>query len=83
MPWPPYSPDLSPIENLWALMKQNIHKRYPELQFAKLNAASLALLRRAAMEAWHALDCEVLAKLVDTMPHVEAVIAAEGWYTKY
>ena len=25
MDWPPYSPDLSPIENLWAIVKQKVH----------------------------------------------------------
>ncbi len=26
MPWPPYSPDLSPIENLWAITKKRLHR---------------------------------------------------------
>lgn len=26
MTWPPYSPDLSPIENLWAIIKKNVLK---------------------------------------------------------
>jgi transposase len=28
MNWPPYSPDLNPVENLWALLKKEIYKAY-------------------------------------------------------
>lgn len=34
MEWPPYSPDLNPIENLWALMKAEIYRLHPELERA-------------------------------------------------
>jgi hypothetical protein len=32
--WPPYSPGLNPIENLWAIMKQEIYKLYPDFEHA-------------------------------------------------
>ncbi len=31
LPWPPLSPDMNPIENAWAIPKQNLHQQsmYP------------------------------------------------------
>lgn len=84
MIWPPYSPDLNPIENLWALMKAIIYERYPELEKALDNNETLEKLIEAAKEAWHAIDERVLHNLCDTMPHrVHAILLADGWYTKY
>ncbi|KAG5826458.1 hypothetical protein H9Q74_003441 [Fusarium xylarioides] len=84
MTWPPYSPDLNPIENLWALMKAEIYRLHPELTHAEDTVATQHALVLAAMEAWDSLKDTILKNLCDTMPNrVAAVIAAEGWYTKY
>lgn len=84
MLWPPYSPDLNPIENLWAIMKQEIYKLHPELEHAPDTEETRQLLIQAAKEAWHAIDQQVRVKLSTTMPYrVQAVIEANGWYTKY
>ena len=84
MIWPPYSPDLNPIENLWALMKAIIYGCHPELEKALDNNEALEKLIEAAKEAWHAIDERVLRSLCDTMPHrVQAIFLADGWYTKY
>ena len=51
MDWPPYSPDLNPIENLWAIMKAEIYKLHPELEFVDDTEETLQALIEAAKEA--------------------------------
>ena len=84
MLWPPYSPDLNPTENLWAILKAEVYKLYPELEFADDTEKTLLALIEAAKEAWHTIEDTVLYNLSVTMSHrVQAVIEADGWYTKY
>ena len=79
MPWPPYSPNLNPIENLWALLKAEIYRLYPELETAPDTVETLDLLIQAATEAWQSLDEDILDKMaVNMATHVEAVLAAKG-----
>jgi transposase len=84
MEWPPYSPDLNPIENLWAIVKTIIFNDYPELRNAPDNDSTLSQLIQAAKEAWNSIEPRVFQNLSNTMPNrVRAVIEANGWYTKY
>jgi hypothetical protein len=78
MIWPPYSPDLNPIENLWALMKAEIYKLYPELEHEDDTEETLQALIAAAREQWHEIDQAVLYN----MPHrIQAVLEADGLYS--
>ena len=81
--FPPYSPDLNPIENLWALLKK-IYERYPDLLEADDSNETKERLINEAQEVWADLAEDILATLSDTMPNrVDSVIDAKGWYTKY
>jgi transposase len=84
MIWPPYSPDLNPIKNLWAIMKAKIYEIYPYLENTPNNKETLEALIQAAKEAWDAIKEHILQHLCTTIPYrIEAVILADGWYTKY
>lgn len=75
MQWPPNSPDLNPIEHLWAHLKANwggsgrINKR-----------AQYELVE----EAWHRIPPRVVRSLVDSMPRrIKAVLDARRGNTRY
>jgi len=75
--WPAQSPDLNPIENLWAIIKQHIRKQ-------KKPPRNLVELKRCVKAAWRAIPDTTIKNLVDSMPRrIQAVIAAEGGPTKY
>jgi hypothetical protein len=73
----PQSPDLNPIENLWHEMKEAIRKKSPA-------PSNLKELKKYVKRAWRDLPFEYYQRLIDSMPdRVNAVIAANGYHTKY
>ena len=85
MEWPPYSPDLNPIENLWAILKKEAYKVYPDLNSlqGKGDEAETQLFQ-ILQRAWVNIREEVIEGLISSMPRrCAAVIKSEGWHTKY
>ena len=85
MKWPPSSPDMNPVEHLWAISKKELFRRFPD---TKDFPGGPSVVKRALAErlslVWADIDAEIMEKLVASMPRrVEALLAAEGWYTKY
>lgn len=73
--WPAQSPDMNPIENLWAYLDEKIDKtgvKNSNEYFIRLN------------DAWNKIDIQFLKKLVESIPRrLSAVIDARGGHTKY
>lgn len=85
MEWPPYSPDMNPIEHLWFLLKEHVYKVNPPINDVNGGEDKIKeALFDALYKAWEALDEYYLHDLVWSMERrVKALIASEGWYTKY
>jgi len=82
--WLAYSPDLNPIENAWQVLKSEIMEQYPKLAEMPKNDTVIEALIKAAVIVWDEIKEEVLDKLLLSMVRrLEAVIEADGWYTKY
>jgi transposase len=76
MDWPGNSPDLNPIENLWAIMKARLKK--------KGNISSLPNLIRAIKELWVTLPKPLMLKLAHSMPtRIQQCLENNGQMTKY
>jgi len=50
MDWPPYSPDLNPIENLWKMLKAEIYRAHPELKGMGNSEATMNFMIECAQE---------------------------------
>ena len=74
--WPPQSPDLNPIENMWHYMKR---------QLENYDTSSLIKLESALKDVWcRGLALEQFVKYADSMPkRIEEVIKNQGGHTSY
>ena len=85
MDWPPNSPDMNPIENLWAQLKLELHQRYPDTKYLSGSPAAIrGILKRRLFEVWWEIGEGTLNGLVGSMPkRVSALLSARGWYMGY
>lgn len=82
--WPPYLPDLNPIENLWSVAKSRFAKEYTKLATMPSNNAVLTKLIETVEDIWEGIEIEMVNSLIDSIPRrLKALFDAKGWYTKY
>jgi transposase len=75
--WPASSPDLNPIEHLWAHLK---------MQLAKYESPPKGLneLWERLEDEWEKISVDVVRNLIQSLPcRLEAVVKAKGYWTKY
>ena len=75
--WPPQSPDLSPIKNIWLLLKNKIKNRLFLIR-------NLADLKTQLMTAWNEVPLFYIQKLYASLPQrCREVLIQKGTITKY
>src|SRR5215470_6613827 len=75
--WPPQSPDLNPIENLWATLKRRLN------QYERPPNGMIELWSRVQAE-WDKIDREACVRLIESMPdRINAVLKSKGMWTDY
>jgi transposase len=73
--FPPYSPDLNPIENLWNDIARRVELRQAE---------TMEQLQDVVAEEWAATSTDLLAKLAHSMPtRCRLVVEAKGGHINY
>jgi len=57
--WPPWSPDLNPIENLWNVLKARVYARFPQ---------SMEEMEAVIREEWADIDLKFISRICRSMP---------------
>ena len=82
--WPPYSPDLNPIEHLWYHLKQMLYELLPHLDDIEGIEQQRQAIVNTLPEAWRRIRSDIVKVVLDSMlRRIQAVIDAQGWQTKY
>lgn len=78
MDWPPQSPDLNPIENIWQLLKIRLN------EFETPPKGMNELYERVTKVWYDIIRKEECQKVIDSMPkRIQQCIKAKGYWTKY
>jgi transposase len=73
--WPPWSPDLNPIEDLWNVLKQRVYSHYPQ---------TMEELEHWIGIEWAATELTFISHLCNSMPkRIKLLLAAEGHKIPY
>jgi transposase len=75
LPWPSYSPDQNPIENVWHILK---------IKIARKNITTVQGLKSEITKAWNSLPKDLALHLVQSMnKRISNLIERDGDYTLY
>lgn len=73
--FPPQSPDINPIENLWDELDRRVRKN---------KISNKEDLKKAFSDEWMKIGSDITEKLVSSMPRrIQALLDAKGGPTKY
>lgn len=77
LPWPPRSPDLNPIENVWGTLSQLVYADGKQFETKEE-------LKDAILRCWGEISGETIRNLYNSMPtRVEQVISSQGAIIEY
>ena len=73
--WPPFSPDLNPIEHMWDEVERRMKKEKPKNETE---------LKQSLLRVWHGIGTDITKKLIDSVPNrLNEVIRMNEYPTRY